>query len=275
MTFAQALTAGEFPVALEITPPQKALPGVLMRRARLLGGGVRAINVIQRPGRQSSLEASLYLRGEGFAPAWHLVTRGVTRDSLRLQLEQAAAGDIQQVLCIRGDHPGEDRSDTPTIRESVSMVREVLPGALIGATFNQYGPDQAAAVKNLLPKLKAGATYFQTQPVFDVAQLAGVTHRVKDAAPGTAVVAMVMPLLTLDAAEKIEARLGLRLPETFRSRLERGDGTDAWTAFNDLLCQLRADPLIDGIAVMTFEMDAPADVGEAILAGLRGAGCRV
>lgn len=275
MTFAEALAAGEFPVALEITPPRKALPAVLLRRARLLGDGVRAINVIQRPGRQSSLEASLFLCREGFAPAWHLVTRGVTRADVAAQAGRAARGDVRQVLCIRGDHPGEDSPGTPSIREAVSMVRDLLPGALIGATLNQYAPDQSAVLRNLLPKLKAGAAYVQTQPVFDVAQLSPIAQAAKDAAPAASVVAMVMPLLTLEAAEKIEVRLGVRLPEMLRGRLERGDIADAWEAFDELLRQLRESPLVDGIAVMTFEMDAPEGMGARTLQGLRAAGCRV
>ena len=46
MSFGAALQAGTFPVALEITPPQRPLPGVLLRRARLLGESIGAINVI-------------------------------------------------------------------------------------------------------------------------------------------------------------------------------------------------------------------------------------
>ncbi|MBA4181728.1 MAG: hypothetical protein C0506_14155 [Anaerolinea sp.] len=275
MTFAAALTSREFAVALEITPPQKPLPAVLLRRAQLLGGGVRAINVIQRPGRQPSLDACIFLRAEGFAPTWHLVTRGATRAELAVQLGQAAAGGIQQVLCIRGDHAGSDSPDTPSIREAIGMVRDLLPGALIGATMNHYAPDQGAALKNLLPKLRAGATYVQTQPVFDLAQLEPIAQATKDAVPGTSVVAMVMPILSLEAARRIEERIGVRLPDGLRARLATGDAEDAWAAFDETLAALHASPLVDGVAVMTFEMDAPRSMGARILQGLRAAGCRV
>ena len=275
MTFALDLASGQFPVALEITPPQSSLPAVLLRRGRLLGDSIRAINVIQRPGRQSSLEASISLREKGFAPTWHLVTRGASRADLAAQLGQAAAGGIQQVLCIRGDHPGTDSPDTPTIREAIAMVRDALPGALVGATLNQYAPDQGAVLKNLLPKLKAGATYIQTQPVFELSQLAPLVGALKDTHPEAAIVAMVMPILTIVAAEKIERRIGVRLPESLRARLERGDAADAWAAFDGTLCELRQSPLVDGVAIMTFEMDAPTGTGERVLRGLRAAGCRV
>lgn len=272
MTFAEAVRGGRFPVALEITPPQRPLPGVLLRRARLLGDAASAVNVIQRPGRQSSLDASLYLLGEGFEPVWHLVTRGADRESMREQVTKAARGGIGQLLCIRGDHTGGDSADTPTIRETITMARDLMPGATIGATLNQYAPDATAALRNLWPKLKAGASYVQTQPVFDLEALRPAAEAVKGAAPGTAVVAMVMPLLALSAAEKLEARIGMRLPEGLRNRLASGQVDDAWAAFDETLAALSGSPLVDAIAIMTLEMDAPEGMGPRIVQGLRTSG---
>ena len=56
------------PVTLEITPPREPRPRVLLRRARLLAGHTDAVNVIERPDRQSSLDAALTLRAEGIEP---------------------------------------------------------------------------------------------------------------------------------------------------------------------------------------------------------------
>ena len=273
MTFAEALHGGRFPVALEITPPQTPLPGVLLRRAGLLGDAVTTVNVIQRPGRQSSLEASLYLCGGPFEPVWHLVTRGTSRDEVRAQMEAASEGGIRQLLCIRGDHAGGDTADTPTIREAVSMARDLIPGATIGATFNQYAPDSAAAMRNLWPKLKAGASYVQTQPVFDLETLRPSAEAIKSASPDAALVAMVMPLLTIGAAEKLEMRIGMRLPEALRGRLAGGQVEDAWAAFDETLAALSESPLVDAIAIMTLEMDAPEGIGPRIVQGLRSSGC--
>ena len=273
MTFAEALHGGRFPVALEITPPQKPLPGVLLRRAGLLGDAVTTVNVIQRPGRQSSLEASLYLCGGPFEPVWHLVTRGTSRDEVRAQMEAAFEGGIRQLLCIRGDHAGGDTADTPTIRDAVSMARDLIPGATIGATFNQYAPDSAAAMRNLWPKLKAGASYVQTQPVFDLETLRPSAEAIKSASPDAALVAMVMPLLTIGAAEKLEMRIGMRLPEALRGRLAGGQVEDAWAAFDETLAALSESPLVDAIAIMTLEMDAPEGIGPRIVQGLRSSGC--
>jgi 5,10-methylenetetrahydrofolate reductase len=270
--FAEKLNAGQFAVALEITPPQRHMPGVLLRRAQLLGAAAQAINVIQRPARQSSLDASLELKAAGLEPAWHLVTRGRGRREIETDLEQAAAGGIGQVLCILGDHPAGTTADAVTIREAVELSRAALPGAIVGATLNQYGRDESAVLKNLLPKLRAGATYVQTQPVFELDALERYGAAIERESAETRVIGMAMPLLSFDAAVRIEERLGVSLPQSLKDVLAGGDLEAAWGTFAGTLRALVDSPLVDGVAIMTFEMDAPPEMGERILAALRASG---
>lgn len=272
MRFADRLAAGQFALALEITPPQKPLPKVLLRRARLLGNAVQAINVIQRPGRQSSLDASCDLHEAGLEPCWHLVTRGRSHAEIQADLDHAASHGISQVLCILGDHTAADVAGGPTIKEVVAMTRATLPDATIGATLNQYGRDPEAVLGNLLPKLRAGATYVQTQPAFDAALLEPFAAAIDGELPDTRVIAMAMPLLSAEAGERIERRLGIQLPETLRDVLASGDEGRAWDAFAGTLESLVQAPHVDGVAIMTFEMDAGEAMGERILEALRRAG---
>jgi homocysteine S-methyltransferase len=271
MSFASSLESGRFAVALEITPPQRPLPAVLLRRARLLGSTPDAINVIQRPDRQSSLDASLALQQSGIEPVWHLVTRGRSRAEIAADMDAAHAGGVTSLLCLRGDHTAEDAPDTPTIRDAVAMALQHMPGALVGATLNQYAADPARELRNLLPKLRAGARYAQTQPVFDAAHLRPLAAPVKEAAPDTRIVAMAMPLVSDDAVSRIERRLNIALPDQVHRRVGGGEAS-AWEFFTATLAALVQDPLIDGVAIMTFEMDAPEGMGDRILAALRSAG---
>jgi 5,10-methylenetetrahydrofolate reductase len=270
--FAEKLDAGQFAIALEITPPQRDLPKVLLRRARLLGMAAQAINVIQRPGRQSSLDASLELKAGGMEPAWHLVTRGRSREEIRADLGRAAAGGLGQVLCILGDHAAGGAPDAVAVRDAVAMTRETLPGAIVGATLNQYGRDEQAVLKNLLPKLRAGATYIQSQPVFELEPLERYARAIDRALPEARVIAMAMPLVSLEAAVRIEERLGVSLPRALKDVLAGGDPEAAWGTFTGTIRALAESPLVDGVAIMTFEMDAPAEMGERILGALRAAG---
>ncbi|MEO8539155.1 MAG: methylenetetrahydrofolate reductase [bacterium] len=272
MRFHERLQARRFAVALEITPPHKPLSKVLLRRARLLDEHIHAVNVIQRPGRQTSLEASLELLATGIEPAWHLVTRGRSRAEIAAELEHARAGGIRQVLCILGDHPADDSPETPSIRDVIAMAHAALPEAYIGATLNQYGRDEAAVLRNLLPKLRAGARYVQTQPAFDASAIERYAAAVRAEFPETRVVAMAMPLLSEEAASRIEERLGIHLPAALREVLATGDEGAAWAAFAATLRQLVASPAIDGVAIMTFEMDATPESGERICQALRDSG---
>lgn len=274
MSFARRLSDGDFPVALEITPPKHALPKVLLRRATLLGDAADAVNVIQRPGRQSSLDASIALRKAGLDPVWHMVTRGRSREAIAADLRIAADAGINQVLCIRGDHHGKDRPDTPTIREAVQMACAALPGALVGATLNQYVSDGEAVLRNLLPKLKAGATVVQTQPVFEPATLQPFVDRMKEADPSARVIAMVVPILSGAAADGLGRRLGIELPGRFCRSAESGPRA-AWEVFAEALAACRQCGFVDGVAIMTTEMDPSPETGAQIVHGLRLAGIGV
>ena len=82
---------------------------------------------------------------------------------------------------------------------------------------------------------------------------------------------MARPLLSLEAAAKIEARLGIALPAETRARI--GEGAEGgWAAFEATLAGLVACGDVDGVAIMTFEMDAPDGMGERIRAALERVG---
>jgi 5,10-methylenetetrahydrofolate reductase len=250
------LREGRFPVALEITPPRTPTRHVLLRRAAMLGERTAAVNVIQRSDRQSSLDASIELALAGLSPVWHLVNRASTRGSVTDAIARARDAGVRCVLCIRGDHAAADSPDTPRIRDIVAMVRDTLPASLIGATMNQY-LEQGAILRNLLPKLEAGAAYVQTQPVFEPARLLALAETLRDRSPETHVVAMAMPLHTAAAARRMEERLGISLGEPFLRRIEQGGESAGWAIFEETLAALRASPLVDGVAIMTLEMDPP------------------
>ncbi len=270
MPFAADLQAGAFPFSLEITPPQRMLRGVLLRRARLLGDCVRTINVIQRPDRLPSLDASIELLRHGFEPVWHLVTRGREEDDIRADIERAAAAGIRHALCLLGDHTVEREPARPLrIREAIALMRELAPAITVGATLNQYAPSAEAVLRNLLPKVEAGAAYVQTQPVVDLEAFLRLAERVRRELPDLRIVPMVMPIVAPETAQRVGARLGFSVGEALLSKLAAGDG---WKLFQDTAARLKRCGLADGIAVMTFEMDPAPEVGDRIREALAAAG---
>ena len=247
------MRAGIFPVVLEITPPRRRSEDVLLRRARRIRAAA-AVNVIQRSDRLSSLEASAILMARGLEPVWHLANRGRSGRELRRDVERASTLGLRGVLCIRGDHRAVDREDTPRIRQVVELVRSQIPDALIGVTMNQYLPKHRV-LRNLLPKVRAGARFIQAQPVFGLESFLSLASEVKERVPDVWILPMLMPLLSTVAADRLQARTGVRIPPQLLSRLARGGESSGWEMFRESLAALYESPLADGVALMTLELD--------------------
>ena len=268
MSFREAMASGAFPVSLEITPPRTAKPAVLLRRARLLEACTLTVNVIQRPERQSSLEAALELRREGLEPIWHLATGGRTGEGIAADIERAREAGIGHVLCLRGDHAAE--SPGPPVPEAIGIVREQAPEMAVGAALDQYHGSERAD-RLLAAKLHAGATSVWTQPVFELDPLLRSAEFVKGQRSDAHVVAMAMPLLTEESLDAISERLRIPAPEALRKRIAAGE-EEAWRAFEETLGSLAGTDLVDAVAIMTYRADPPEGTGERIIAGLQRAG---
>jgi 5,10-methylenetetrahydrofolate reductase len=264
-SFAQRVRAGDFAVSLEITPPRTPGPEVLLRRATLLGDAVDAVDVIERPERVSSLDAAAELRREGIEAVWHCVNRGRTRAEIAASVSRARDAGLPHVLCIRGDHRTPDARDTPKLCDVVGMFRAAIPDGLVGVTANQYGPPDRV-LANLLPKLREGADYVQTQPVFDEEPYARLAEAVKSEVPHARLWPTLMPLGSISAADRLQKRLGFALSAPFRARLDRGGESAGWDAFRENLHALVESPLVDGVALMTLAIDPEPDFARSLRA---------
>lgn len=260
-------------VALEITPPLERRPDLLLRRAHLLGAAPVTVHVIQRPGRITSLEASIELERAGIPAVWHVSNRGRRDADIAAEIARAAESGLRAALVVRGESGSADHADTPALRKVVGRIRAALPAARIGVTLNPY-LDPERVLANLWPKLEAGAAFIQTQPIFATSTLAGVAGHIRARASGVSILPMVIPLVSARAAEKLSLRLRIPLPETLVGRLERGGETAGWKIFAEILHELRTSGLVDGVAVMTQEMDPPAAFGARIEQALRSSGFR-
>ena len=256
-----------FGVALEVTPPRERRVDVLLRRARLLGAAAGAVHVIQRPGRLSSLDASIELERAGILAVWHVTNRGRARAELEAEIQRAARAGLRAALVVRGEGDAADRADTPTLRALVARIGAALPGARVGVTLNPY-LDPERALANLWPKLEAGAAFIQTQPVFELSTLRGVAERIRARAPAVSILPMLIPLVSASAAEKLAWRLRLPLPANLVARLACGGEAAGWQHFAETLRELRASGLADGVAVMTQEMDPSPAFGFQIRSAL-------
>lgn len=270
--FAARLRAGDFPVALEITPPRAPHPAVLVRRATAVASD--AVHVIQRDERLPSLDACLLLRASGLPAVWHLVARGRSRAGIEADLARASTAGVGCVLCLRGDGDVPDAADTPKVREVVALARAALPDALVGVTADP-GAERRRVLANLLPKLRAGADFVETQPVFSLESYRDFARDVRTRWPAARLLPLAMPVLDVARADWVESHLRVAVPGSLRRALARGAATSrrrepddrhawgaeaeaGWRAFRAIALGLRAEPLADGIAIATPSADLGA-----------------
>ena len=225
------------------------------------------MNVIQRSDRLSSLEASGILQARGLEPVWHLANRGRSTGEIEREIARASELGLRLALCIRGDHVRPDAPDTPRIRDIVGRLRQRIPAGLVGVTANQALPRERV-LRNLLAKLRAGARLVQTQPVFSLCEFLSLAEQVKSRVSDVWILPMLMPLLSLKAARRLEARVGVRLPPDQAERLAAGGAVAGWATFSETLAALYESPLADGVAVMTLELDPDDRFAERLQAAL-------
>jgi len=269
--FGESLRSRAHPLALEITPPRALGLPVLLRRAAALERLPLVINVIQREGRMTSLEASAELGQHGLEPVWHFANRGLLQRDVDHALQRAREAGLRDVLCLRGDHPAQDSSETPKLREVVARACAILDSSTVGVTANQH-QDRVRVLRNLFPKLEAGAFFVQTQPVLDLSSFEDLASAIRDRAPAVAIVPMVMPLLSIEDADRFAKRIGLPVPGSLARVLARDGEAGGWRFLQRVLDALLRSGLADGLAVMTPTMDAPPELAQRLGDALRSAG---
>ncbi|TLN23792.1 bifunctional homocysteine S-methyltransferase/methylenetetrahydrofolate reductase, partial [bacterium] len=196
--FAQKLADGRFVVAVEMDPPRGLSTHKLLAGASLLAeAGADVINVADSPMARMRMSpwavCSLLQRKIGVETVLHFPTRG--RNLLRVQgdLLAAHALEVRNVFVVMGDATAI--GDYPTAMDNYDLV----PSGLIklikqgfnagvdhagvdigqptsffaGCALNLNPGDAEQEIKNLRRKLRAGADFILTQPIYSPS----VAHR--------------------------------------------------------------------------------------------------
>ncbi len=190
MGFQESMAAGKFVITSEIGPPKGTHIQEMMADAELLRGRVDAINVTDLQSsvmRLGSLAVCRLLQEKGLEPIFQVTCRDRNRLALQADLLSASVLGIKNVLALTGDYAslGDHPQAKPVFDlDSVSllgvikkleagtdMVGNALQGApkfFSGAVVNPGGNPVEAQVIKMEKKIQAGASFFQTQAVYDV-----------------------------------------------------------------------------------------------------------
>jgi 5,10-methylenetetrahydrofolate reductase len=189
------LGSGKFAVTVDTIPPKGTDLSRTLRALEGVRGRADGINVPDMPGaamRLGALPVCRVLLENGYEPILQMACRDRNRLALQSDLLGAAVMGVENVLMLRGDdvshgdHPGAkgvcdlDTRQLLTAARGLEMGVDMAghplrgsPSFFLGATVDPYAPDPVAEIHEMATKWEAGAQFFQTQPVFDVAQFRG------------------------------------------------------------------------------------------------------
>ena len=185
------LAAGHLAVTSECGPPRGSDSEVIKKKGELLKDYVDAINVTDNQTsvtRLSSLAACIHLKLMGVEPVLQMVTRDRNRIALQSDILGAASFDINNILCLSGDHqvfgdcPGGQNVfdlDSMQLLQTVRHMRDNgkflggdeinrPPRMFAGAAANPFAEPFKIRVPRLAKKIAAGAEFIQTQCIYNL-----------------------------------------------------------------------------------------------------------
>jgi len=272
----EALDRGEFVVTGEIAPPLGTDLEAMRDSVRVLGPVCHALNVTDNQGATlhlSSLAASRVVLDLGFEPIFQQTCRDRNRLALQSDLLAAWTLGLENLLAVTGDDPRSgdhpqakgvfDLDSTQLLQITVGMNegRDMLgrelgggTGFFVGAAMFPEAEPWDIQLRRIESKVAAGATFFQTQAVFDMEKLARSVEAVH--AMGAKVIAGVLLLRSPRTVDFINSRLaGLMVPDPVVERI-KGASDPTMEAVALAVEQVIAiREIADGVHIMPLGLD--------------------
>ncbi len=293
--FAQKLAAGKFSIAVEMDPPRGLSTHKLLAGASLLAdAGADVINVADSPMARMRMSAwavcDVVQRKVGIESTLHFPTRG--RNLLRVQgdLLAAHALGIRNVFVVMGDPTSI--GDYPEAMDNYDLVPSGLiklikqgfnvgmdhsgtsigqpTNFFVGAALNLCPSEPEQEIKNLNRKIKNGADFFLTQPIYnsDAARAFLELYAQKHGPLQQPVLAGILPLVSVKHANFLNHEVpGISIPPEMLARLEQAgdDGAKAGVALSVELIQ-KVKTWAQGIYIMPqfHRFDMVAEIIERV-----------
>ena len=239
------LAAGHFAVTSECGPPRGSDPTEIVEKAEIIKDHVDAINITDNQTsvcRTCSLAVCIRLKTMGLEPVLQMVTRDRNRIALQSDILGAAHWDINNILCLSGDHQSfGDSSKGQNVHDLDSMqllqtVRLMCdegkflggddikrpPQMFAGAAANPFADPFEIRVARLAKKVAAGAEFIQTQCIYNLDKFEEWMKGVRDRGlhEKTAIMAGLTPMKSAGMARYMKNRVpGMDVPDDVVKRL--------------------------------------------------------
>ena len=237
---------GDFVVTGEVEPPKGADCATAIEGARQLkASGVDAVNVTDNPMarlRMSSIAvAALIQREVGLDAVVQITTRDRNVLGLQSDLLGAAGLGVKAILCLGGDplkigdYPQAKQVSEVDVLGLLRMAKGLNAGAdlagnaigsptrfAIACASNPAAADQEVEFSKLRAKIEAGATFAQTQPIYDLDALARFLERPE--ARAIPVLIGLIPLLSLKQTLFFANEVpGIVVPPAIQDRMRKAN----------------------------------------------------
>ncbi len=287
-SLADHLSSGRFVVSASITPPAAGYAGDAERQAaELADRGIGLIFVQPRENARThmdSLSMALALQERvGVETIATVTTWDKTIMSLQADLLGAHALGIRSVVSttgsppVFGDYPAVDGtwevdsvglaalvSGLNAGRDSNGLGLTARTSFCIGARINPTARDHAAELARAHAKIRAGAQFLVSRPVYELDAL----NRLVEALEGTGVPLLlsVAPLTSFEEADYLAHEVpGVSIPGSTLDAMERAGRSGGRAVGLELAANLltKARPLVGGV-ILTAPGDDPAALAPLI-----------
>lgn len=268
-----ALDGEGFVVTSELTPPKGTSLDPLLERARALRRHVDAFNVTDSHAARMAMApmaVSHLLLDHGLEPIMQITGRDRNRIAIQADLLGAWALGVRNIAFMGGDPPKNgDHPDAKGVFDVVSaaiiraaagmrngtdMAGNALDGSpefCIGAVVNPGAKDLDKEIDRMAEKIEAGATFFQTQAVYDPGAFERFVKRVDSLE--VPLLAGILPVKSPKMAAYMNEHVpGIDVPEALIRKL--ADASDRAATSSELSASIieAIRPMCRGVHVMAI-----------------------
>ena len=265
----------EFIYTAETTPDLSMNLESSINKIIPLVGLADAVNITDSPNCKTKLSSILVaaeIKKKGLDVILQLTGRDRNRIAIESEIIGAASIDINKVLCLTGDQPGEDGPKAVNEFNGASLIelikilnlgkitdgteinspKRIFAGAADDLYTHQHNPE---AINSLISKINSGAKFVQTQYCFDVEVIKFYSDLLLDNGKDNSwkVLVGMGPLKSAKQADWMRKNLwGINISDEIINRLDNSEDSilEGENICIELIDQIKDLSGIDGVHLM-------------------------
>ncbi|MFH1837752.1 MAG: methylenetetrahydrofolate reductase [Candidatus Omnitrophota bacterium] len=275
-SFKGSLDKGKFVVTTEIGPPKGVSLDALFKELECVRGKVDAVNVTDQQSavmRLGSVATSRALNDAGYEAICQITCRDRNRIALQSDVLSAYFLGIKNILVMTGDHPllGDHPGakavydlDSIGLLYAIRRLKEGfdlsgnklndVPDLYVGGVVNPGADPLEPEIIKMEKKIAEGASFFQTQAIFDPQIFALFKKSIKHLKKDIKILGGVVPLRSAKMARYMNTNIpGVVIPDETIERLDRANDVEKESVDISREIVLSIKEMCDGIHFMPIK----------------------